>query len=48
MGAGAARKLSALAWGVGANIVTAWIVTIPAAAAVAWVMYAILHTARLG
>jgi PiT family inorganic phosphate transporter len=48
MGAGAARKLSALAWGVGASIVTAWIITIPAAAAVAWVMYAILHTARLG
>jgi inorganic phosphate transporter, PiT family len=48
MGAGAARKLSALAWGLGANIVAAWIVTIPAAAAVAWVMYAVLHTARIG
>lgn len=48
MGAGAARKLSALAWGLGANIVAAWIVTIPAAAAMAWLMYAVLHTARIG
>src|SRR5439155_16834025 len=31
MGAGASRRLSALRWGVGANIVTAWILTIPAA-----------------
>jgi PiT family inorganic phosphate transporter len=47
MGAGASRRLSALRWGIGANIVTAWIVTIPAAGAVAWVTYAILHTAGL-
>ena len=47
MGAGAPIRLSALRWGVGANIVTAWILTIPAAAAVAWVAFAILHTAGL-
>jgi PiT family inorganic phosphate transporter len=47
MGSGAARRISALRWGVGANIVVAWLVTIPAAAAVAWVMYAVLHTAGL-
>jgi PiT family inorganic phosphate transporter len=47
MGSGAARSVSALRWGVGVNIVAAWIVTIPAAAAVAWVMFAILHTAGL-
>ncbi|MEP7104703.1 MAG: inorganic phosphate transporter [Chloroflexota bacterium] len=47
MGAGAPRQLTALKWGVGANIVAAWLVTIPAAAAVAWVAYAILHTAGL-
>ena len=47
MGSGAARNISALKWGVGANIVAAWIITIPAAALVAWVVYAILHTAGL-
>ncbi|HEY8811021.1 MAG TPA: inorganic phosphate transporter [Candidatus Dormibacteraeota bacterium] len=47
MGSGAARSLSALRWGVGLNIVVAWLVTIPASAAVAWVMFAILHTAGL-
>src|SRR5438094_467593 len=47
MGAGASRRLSALRWGVGANIVTAWILTIPAAALMAWVAYAILNTAGL-
>lgn len=48
MGAGASRRLSALRWGVGANIVTAWVLTIPAAAITAWVAYAILNTAGLG
>jgi len=47
MGAGAPKQLSAIKWGVGANIVAAWVITIPAAAAVAWVAYAILHTAGL-
>src|SRR5438093_6164740 len=35
MGAGATRRLSAVRWGVAANIVFAWILTIPAAAIVA-------------
>jgi PiT family inorganic phosphate transporter len=47
MGSGAARRLSALRWGVGLNIVVAWLVTIPAAATVAWVVYAVLYTAGL-
>ena len=47
MGAGASQRLSALRWGVGANIVTAWILTIPAAGLTAWVVYAILSTAGL-
>jgi PiT family inorganic phosphate transporter len=47
MGAGASKRLSALRWGVGANIVTAWVLTIPAAALTAWVVYAILTTAGL-
>jgi len=33
--------------GLGANIALAWLVTIPAAAIIAWVVYAILHTAGL-
>jgi PiT family inorganic phosphate transporter len=47
MGSGATRRLSAIRWGVGANIIAAWIVTIPAAGAIAWVCFAILHTAGL-
>lgn len=47
MGVGASRKLSAVKWGLGASIAVAWIVTIPAAAVIAWVAYAILHTAGL-
>ncbi|TMF55526.1 MAG: inorganic phosphate transporter [Chloroflexi bacterium] len=47
MGAGASQRLSALRWGVGANILTAWVFTIPAAAVTAWVAYAVLHTAGL-
>jgi inorganic phosphate transporter, PiT family len=47
MGSGAARSVSALRWGVGANIVAAWVITIPAAALAAWLVFAILHTAGL-
>jgi len=47
MGAGAPKQLTAIKWGVGANIVAAWVITIPAAGLVAWVAYAILHTAGL-
>jgi PiT family inorganic phosphate transporter len=39
MGAGATKRLSAVRWGVAGNIVTAWILTIPAAAAVAAACY---------
>jgi len=47
MGVGASRRLSAVRWGVGASIVLAWIVTIPSAAVIAWVAFAILNTAGL-
>jgi PiT family inorganic phosphate transporter len=47
MGAGASQRLSAVRWGVGASIITAWILTIPAAAITSWVAYAILNTAGL-
>jgi PiT family inorganic phosphate transporter len=35
MGVGATKRLSAVRWGIAGNIVTAWVLTIPAAAAVA-------------
>src|SRR5205807_1706769 len=47
IGVGASRKLSAVRWGLGANIIAAWFVTIPASALIAWVAFAILHTAGL-
>ncbi|MFI7617367.1 anion permease [Nonomuraea terrae] len=43
MGVGATKRLSAVRWGVAGNIVTAWILTIPAAALVAAVSYFIMH-----
>ena len=39
MGAGATRRLSAVRWGVAGNIVFAWLLTIPAAAIVAALLY---------
>lgn len=42
MGVGATKRLSAVRWGVAKEIATAWILTIPAAAAVAAIVYAIL------
>src|SRR5919199_2094866 len=39
MGAGATRRLSAVRWGVAGNIVVAWVLTLPAAAAVAALCY---------
>jgi len=35
MGVGATKRLSAVRWGVAGNIVVAWVLTIPAAAAMA-------------
>ena len=37
MGAGAVKRISAVRWGIGRRIVWAWIITIPASAAVAFV-----------
>ena len=48
MGAGAPRRLTASGWGLGANIATAWVITIPAAGIIGWVAFAILHTALPG
>src|SRR5436190_1166254 len=41
MGAGAAKRLSAVRWGVAGNIVFAWILTLPASAAVGALTYGI-------
>ncbi|MGD8238488.1 MAG: inorganic phosphate transporter [Armatimonadota bacterium] len=38
MGVGATRRLSAVKWGVGKEIVTAWILTFPVCGAIAWVI----------
>jgi PiT family inorganic phosphate transporter len=42
VGVGATRRLSAVRWGVATRIVWAWVITIPAAAALAGITYKIL------
>jgi inorganic phosphate transporter, PiT family len=41
MGAGAGKRLSAVRWGVAGNIVVAWLLTLPAAAAIGAVAYGV-------
>jgi PiT family inorganic phosphate transporter len=41
IGAGAAKRLSAVRWGVAGNIVAAWIVTLPASAAIGALTYGV-------
>jgi PiT family inorganic phosphate transporter len=43
MGAGAAKRLSAVRWGVAGNIVLAWLLTLPCAAAIGALAYGITH-----
>jgi PiT family inorganic phosphate transporter len=43
MGVGATRRFSAVRWGVAGNIVFAWVLTIPAAAVVAGIMWTVIH-----
>ena len=43
MGAGATKRLSAVRWGVAKGIVTAWVLTIPAAGLVAAAVYGLAH-----
>ena len=42
IGVGASDRFSAVRWGVAGNIVTAWVLTIPASGAVAWLSWEIL------
>jgi len=51
MGAGAAKRVSAVRWGVAGNIVVAWVLTLPAAAAIGGLAYGltrIFGTGALG
>jgi PiT family inorganic phosphate transporter len=51
MGAGAAKRVSAVRWGVAGNIVTAWVLTLPAAATIGALTYGttrIFGTGALG
>ena len=43
MGAGATKRLSAVRWGVAKGIITAWVLTIPAAGVVAALIYFLAH-----
>ena len=43
VGVGTARRASAVRWGLAGNIVWAWIFTIPASGAVAYIGYSLLH-----
>jgi PiT family inorganic phosphate transporter len=43
MGAGAAKRLSAVRWGVAGNIVFAWVLTLPAAASVGALTFGVVH-----
>jgi PiT family inorganic phosphate transporter len=43
VGVGATRRLSAVRWGVATQIVWAWVITIPAAGAIAAIVYEILN-----
>jgi len=43
MGVGSTKRLNAVRWGVAGNIIAAWIFTLPAAAAIALVVYYIAH-----
>jgi PiT family inorganic phosphate transporter len=38
MGVGASKRLSAVKWGIGGNIILAWVLTLPACALIAWVV----------
>jgi len=46
MGVGASKRLSAVRWGVAGNMFTAWVLTIPAAAAMSWLIFEISGVAR--
>ena len=42
VGVGAARRLSAVRWGVAGRVVWAWVLTIPGAFAVSWLTFLVV------
>lgn len=42
-GVGSIHRLKAVRWGIAANIVWAWVLTIPASAIIAWLCYALVY-----
>jgi PiT family inorganic phosphate transporter len=42
-GVGSIHRLKAVRWGIATNIVWAWVMTIPAAAIIAWLCFMLLH-----
>jgi PiT family inorganic phosphate transporter len=44
-GVGSIQRMKAVRWGIATNIVWAWVLTIPAAATIAWLSYFALHFA---
>ncbi len=42
-GVGSIQRMKAVRWGIATNIVWAWVLTIPAAAAIAWLTFAAMH-----
>jgi PiT family inorganic phosphate transporter len=48
IGAGAAKRLSAVRWGVAGNIVAAWVLTLPAAAAIGGMTYGLTRVFGTG
>jgi inorganic phosphate transporter, PiT family len=42
-GVGSIQRLKAVRWGIATNIVWAWVLTIPAAAVIAWLSFLVLH-----
>jgi PiT family inorganic phosphate transporter len=43
LGVGSTRSLSAVRWGIAGRIVSAWVITIPACIALAWIVYSVLR-----
>jgi PiT family inorganic phosphate transporter len=46
VGVGATRRLSAVRWGIAGRIVWAWLLTIPAAAIISYLVYLLMHSIR--
>jgi len=42
-GVGSIQRMKAVRWGIAKNIVWAWVLTIPASAAIAWITFSVLH-----